>query len=394
LSLDTAISLTTLAEVKSFLGESPQKDGIWVYCSQGDATASTVEVTDTTIILIITGGVAAGTNTLTFADADKNTITELITAINALTGWKSGAIYNGSAPSTDLIVTGALSCLGSANEITLKIADDYFLTELINRASDFINRYCDRILKSSSYSREIYYGSGYDKLLLDQYPVTRVARLSVGRADSFSILNTSTDANFCTVEVTATTIRLIVDGGTNDDDTALTLADYATIDLLIAAINALSKGWSITTLATDTGSRDASELLIRPSMAVTATAAAYCETVDDDVTDYRLLRPTEARNEGIIEKEGTFVSGYEYFISYVAGYITIPYILEQFCIYLVAYVYGKSKRAGDEELKSETFGEGADYSYEKISMADFEKARALMPLDIQNGLDLFKKREF
>lgn len=57
-------------------------------------------------------------------------------------------------------------------------------------------------------------------------------------------------------------------------------------------------------------------------------------------------------------------------------------------------MYGKSKRAGDEELKSETFGEGADYRYEKISMADFEKAKALMPLEIQNGIDLFKKREF
>ena len=394
MALDTTISLTDLDEIKSFLGEDVQKDGIWIYCSQGDATAATAEVTDTTIILIITGGVEAGTNTLTFADADKDTVSELITAINALTGWKSGRICNGSADSTDLVVTGALSCLGADDEITLKIIDNYLLTELINRASDLINRYCERLLKTTNYTREIYYGSGFSRLLLEEYPVTRVIRLSAGRANSFSIKNTSTDANFCTVEITATAIRLIVNGGANVDDTELTLADYATIDLLIAAINALAKGWSVTTMATDTATRDASELLVRPSMFVDATKQAYCETVDDDITDYKLLDPTEARNSGILYKPGAFISGREYFVDYTAGYTTIPYALEQFCIHLVCYVYGKSKRAADGGLKSESFGEGADYKYERISMSDFEKARAMMPIEIQNGLDLFKKRSF
>jgi len=469
MALDTDINLTTLDEVKAFLGESLQKDGIWIYWSSDDADAATVEVTDTTLVLKVTvgtahravktnvatigtsaahglvigssvvisgmtdatydgthtitaasdtthfsfalvhadevetvdtGGTVIGTNTLTFADADKDIISELIIAINALTGWKSGRICHADAASTDLVITGALNTLGDENEITLKIINNYLLTELINCASDLINRNCNRILKTSNYTREIYYGSGYNKLLLDQYPITRVTRLSVGRANSFSILNTSTDANFCTVEITATTIRLIVDGGDNDDDEEITLADYShggasgdCIDDLIADIHTHGHGWSITTMATDTATRDASELLIRPSMFVNAVTSAYCETVDDDITDYRLLKPSEARNEGIIEKSGVFMAGYEYFIDYTAGYTTIPYVLEQFCIYLVCYVYGKSKRAGDEELKSETFGEGADYKYERISMADFEKARALMPLEIQNGLDLFKKRE-
>jgi len=386
MSLDTAINLTTLAEIKSYLGENLQKDGIWIFCNAAGATAATVEVTDTTIILIITGGGSAGTNTLTFADANKDTIAELIIAINVLTGWKSGAIYNGSAPSTDLIVTGALSCLGAANEIILKISDDYFLTELINRASDLINRYCGRLLKSASYTREIYCGTGYDKLILEQYPVTRVSRLSEGRADSFSIVNTSTDANFCTVEITSTTIRLIVNGGTNASDNALTLASYATIDLLIAAIHALGKGWVCTTLATDTASRDASELLVRPAMFVDATTSAYCEAVDEDINDYMLLKPTEARNVGILEVPGVFTSGYEFFVNYTAGYTTIPYVLEQACIELVKFKYDKSKR--DSGLKSETFGEGADYSY---TLQDLKDA---LPEDLLATLQLFRKREF
>jgi len=362
-SLDTSISLTTLDEVKAFLGEDVKRDGLWVYSNAAGATAATVEVTDTTMVLIITGGGSAGTTTLTFADANKDTIAELVVAINAVSGWKSGRICHGDAASTDLVVTGALSCLGADNEITLSIIDNYLLTQLINRASDMMNRYCSRILKTTTYTKEVYYGTGYDKLILEQFPVTRVSRVSVGRATSFRIKNTSADATVCTVEISTTAMRLVVTGGANADDTTLTLADYANIDLLIAAIEALGKGWECTKLATDTATRLATELLPRPAMAVTPTVSAECETPDDDLTDYRLLNPTEARNEGMLLRASAFDATREYFVSYTAGYTTIPYSLEMFCIYLVSYIYGKSKRAGTEGLQSESFGEGADYSY-------------------------------
>jgi len=104
-----------------------------------------------------TGGTVIGTNTLTFADSDKNTLSELTTAINALTGWKDGRIYHSDAESTDLIITGALSCLDSENEITLKIKDNYLIEKLIDRATDLIERYCDRLFDTSAYTREIYY---------------------------------------------------------------------------------------------------------------------------------------------------------------------------------------------------------------------------------------------
>jgi len=384
MALDSTISLTSISEVLAFLGEDAKRDALWVYYA-GAVDPSTLEVKDDRLTLTPGGDIL-------FATYD--TLTKLVDEINDTTDWKAGLIYHGSAESDDLLVTGALNTLGDENEQVFTIQDRYLIERLIDRASDMINRYCNRILKTTNYTREIYYGAGFSKLLLEQYPVTRVTRLSVGRANSFSIKNTSTDANFCTVEITSTKIRLIVDGGTNADDTELTLTDYDKIDDLITAINALAKGWSITTMATDTATRNASELLIRPSMFVNATKQAYCETVDDDITDYKLLNPSEARNEGILYKAGGFSAGQEYFIDFTAGYITIPYVLEQFCIHLVCYVYGKSKRAGDEELKSEVFGEGADYEYEKISISDFEKARAIMPIEIQNGLDLFKKRSF
>ena len=389
MAVDHQYPLISLDEALTYIDKDPMRDALWIYCNQGDATAATVEVTDTTIVLIITGGAAPGTETLTFDDSDNNTLSELVTAINALTGWAAGRLYHSDASSTDLLITGALSCLASANEQTLVIKDNYFIERLIDRATDFIERHCNRKLASRTYTREVYYGSGYDRLMLEQYPVTRVMRLSVGRANSFSIKNTSTDANYCTVEVTDTDIRLIVDGGTNEDDTELTLSDYATIDALITAIEALAKGWSCTTLATDTDSRDASELLIRPSMAVTSTAQAHIETVDDDITDYKILSPGEDRNYGAIQKPSGFSPSQEYFFDFVAGYTVIPYALEMTCLEYVKYKYDASKR--DTGLKSETMGKV--YSYENFSIADFEKWLGLHPT-IKNELDLFVRREF
>ena len=37
MSLDTAISLTTVDEVLAYLGEDVERDALWVYCSQGDS---------------------------------------------------------------------------------------------------------------------------------------------------------------------------------------------------------------------------------------------------------------------------------------------------------------------------------------------------------------------
>lgn len=377
-------ALTTVADVKAYIGQNQSVNGLWVYCSQGDATAATVQVTSATMVLIITGGAQAGTNTLTFADSNKNTLSELVIAINALTGWEAGRIYHPDADSTDLVITGALSCLGTANQQTLKIEPNYLIERLINAATDYIERYCGRKLLSRDYTSEIYWGSGDNILILSQYPVTRVARVGIGRADSFSLANTSTDNNYATVEVDDSEIRLVVDGGTNDDDTALTLTDYTSIDDLITAIEALGKGWSCTTMASDTSTRDADMLLPRPAMYVNATTQAYLETVDDYLTDYRLEKPTEDRNEGMLRRLSIWNPSREYFVDYTAGYTTIPYALEQACIELVKYKFDTAPK--DMGLKSEKMGNV--YAYERFSSADLVYG---LSADLKAELDLFKK---
>jgi len=372
MSLD-AYALVTIDDVKGYLGSLPSRDGLWVYCSQAGATTATVEVTPTTMILVITG-TGAGTNTLTFADANKNTVAELVTAINALTGWKAGAIYDGNADSTDLVITAAISCLGAAQELTLKIEDNYLIERLIDRATYFLERYCHRKFMSRAYSREVYYGSGHGNLILDQYPATTISRVSIGRTNAFSVTNT-TATNHATVEITSSALKYSADGAAA---TSLTLASYATINLLIAALN-LVAGWTATLLSSTYGTRKATDLLIRPGMYCKSPTSAWCEIPNDELTDYQLISPSEDRNYGILYCPGGWVRGQEYFVDYTAGYATAPIDLEDICIRLVVNRYNQSKKDGS--IKSESLG---DYSY---TMADMRS----LPDDLKEAADLYKR---
>ena len=370
--LDT-YALTTVDAVKGYLGSAPSRDGLWIYCSAAGATAATVEVTPTTMVLIITGGGSAGTTTLTFADANKNTLAELIVAINAVTGWKSGAIYDGDADSTDLVITGAVSALGAANELTLKIEDNYLIERLIDRSTYFLERYCHRKFLSRSYTREVYAGNGSRRLILDQYPVTAVGRVSEGRTNAFSVTNT-TATNHAAIEITATVLKYTADGTT----TSLTLSTYSTINALLAALNLIS-GWSATLIGTAPGTRKATDLLIRPAMYCMSPSLAYCEIPNDELSDYFIIDPGEDRNYGVLECPSAWTRGEEYFVDYTAGFAITPMALEDACIRLVVNRYNQSKKDGS--IKSESLG---DYSY---TMADMRS----LPDDIKDAADLYRR---
>lgn len=380
-------SLVSLADAKSAIGSVPRADGIWIYCSASGATAATVQVTDTTIVLVITGGSSAGTNTISLTAAATDTIAELITAINALTGWTAGAIYNGSASSTDLVVTGALSCVGAANELTLKIEDNYRIEKLVDRASDFIERSFGRKFKTRTYDRERYSGVSGSLLILDQYPVTRIGRVSVGRINAFSVTNT-TATNFATVEVTSSKVRLNADGVVTD----LTISSSATINALITAINAVS-GWSATLMETSLGTRAAFYTSLDGTTKVPEPlplAAAYCkspnvayvEVPNIDMTDVVLKGgDSEDRNPGLLYSPGGWPYGQDsIFVDYVAGFSVAPAALEDLCLALVKLKYDRGKK--DLSIKSESIG--GVYSY---SAGDIKQVSA----DILEEASFFKK---
>ena len=373
--------LTSLAEAKSYIQESPQVDGLWIYCpSPSGATAATVEVSDTAITLIITGGSSAGTNSFSFSSASYDTIAELVAAINALEKpggtkiWKAGAICNGSASSGDLITTGALACLGTENEQTLKIENNYVLEKLIDRASDLIERYTGRKLLSRTYTRETYAGNGHTRLILRNYPVARITRLSVGRDNAFYVKCSATTDAF--IEVNTTQVILNKDG----TSATLTIADYATISLLIAAINETS-GWAATLVSSDYGSYKASEVLPMPAQACKSPDIAYVEIPDDDLSGYYVENiADEFYNSGIIYYPGGFTAGLDYFVTYTAGYTSIPYLLEEACLELVKYKWDLLQKSS--AVTTETIG---DIHY---MLKDLKDA---LPVSVLRELDKFKR---
>ncbi len=351
-----------------------------------------------------TGGTCVGTTTLTFADAANDTITELVGVINtAIVGhaWKSGAICNGAASSGDLIVTGALDCYTSANEITLKIEDNYNVEKLIDRATDLIERYCNRKLVSRAYNRQFYLGNGRDRLILDQYPVTRIFRLSAGETNAFTVTCTGA-TTFASVEVTATKIKLNKDGTVTEVAIA---SPNTTLTLLIAAINATAAttGMAATLLNSDYGSRApyypavdwtvslptyAPEILLMPAAYCKSPNIAYVKIPFEDITDYRLdtVGADEDRDPGMIWMSGGFIGGEYYWIDYIAGYTTtIPAALEEACLLLVKYAWDKLKQ--DSTKSGESMG---DYSYQSLSYSMMTFKYALPP-DILFALNSFRK---
>ena len=385
----SAYALTTLAAAKDYIGSVPVIDGLWVYSpSPAGATSATVQVTSTTMVLVIAGGASAGTTTLTFSDSDSDTISELVTKINALTGkWVAGAICNGSAASTDLVVTGAVSALGTSNELTLKIEDNYGVEKLIDRATDVIERYCGRKLYTRNYSREQYRGDGRERIVLRQYPVTRVFRVSEGMTNAFYVTNT-TATNFATAETNATQLRLNADGTVTD----LTLSSYATINLLIAAVNATS-GWTATLVSQGTrtptytglSSATVAELVRSPAQRCKSPNVAFITVPNTEVDDYSLIGGggDEDRDSGILYRAGGWTAGETYFVDYAAGYTTVPAALEEACLMLVKYA--KDKMTKDGTLQGEVLG---DYSYQMGVMGNtFSK-------DMLEQIRMFRSFEF
>jgi len=365
-------ALTSADEAFAYIGEDASRDALWIYYDGANATA-TVEVQDNALVLT-----DSATHSFDLTNVAYDTIGELVTGIVAISGWHAGSLYHPSAASLDLEITGAVNAKDEANEQTLKIKDVYLIEKLIDRATDFIERFCNRKLKTRSYSRESYWGNGRQMITLDQYPVTAVSRVSYGRTNAFSIKNT-TATNNATAEITASILSLVADGAAA---TTFTLSSYAIINLLLAAIN-LTAGWSATLLDSSLGTRKATDLLIRPAMYCLSPAVAYGEIPDDELTEYMLINPSEDRNAGILQCPSAFTAGIEFWISYTAGYTPIPYALEAACLELVKYKYNQSKKDG--ALRSESLG---DYSY---TIGDFNKG---IPDDLKNALDFFKRRIF
>lgn len=393
-------ALTSLASLRAFMRSPPQDaDLLSVYHDgSASATAATVQVTGSAIVLVITGGANAGTSTLTFAAYA--TVTTMVTAINALSkGWVATVQGNGGEATADLNVLSATSGFGSAAVQYLRGKNSYLFEKAINAASDAIEHVTNRSFASASY-RQALHGSGRPQLRLRQFPVTAIVRVAIGTKTGLSVQNTSSDAKHATIANDGTNLTLTIVGGTNagSDDVAISTN---TMTQLVAAIIAVGKSW---TASTTQGDWPGTELLKHQ--------ARFClnNLVDLQVPD----DPEEAydlyADAGIIERgfggiaqlgmrfgptyntawntaapqvphnPGSALGNhwpkgvFNIIVEYTAGYSTIPVELEMLCNKLAANII----RSGtyDGNLAS-TSGPGFSESYRGESAMTSDLRREL-----------------
>jgi hypothetical protein len=188
-----AYALTTLESVKNYMRKQDEDllvPVLVLYNNSGptEATTATYQVTATVLHLIVTGGTNVHDTSLAFADANKDTLTELVAYINVTLGkgWVAKVIANGSQASSDLALTSAVACLGFANRQNLVAPDNLLLETLINAATDFMEDYCGRRFLETDYTNELYDGDGTEMLFLKNYPIVTITTIYwayVGVAD-------------------------------------------------------------------------------------------------------------------------------------------------------------------------------------------------------------------
>ena len=368
-----ANSLITLEYLKQHMGLADTDilvPGLTVFHDASvSATAATVQVTNTTLILIITGGANAGTTTLTLADVANDTLGELATVINALgTGWIAHAVGKDSAATGDLMETAAKDALAEGNTQTLQIVDNDRFERLIDACSVRIEDYLRRQIKTRSYVQYLD-GNGQTRMLLPKFPVTAL-KLSVGRLDAIEIECTATDASTATVRMTPTTLDsndevqnatalevvLTITGGASELTTTLTLSETAndTLTELVAVIAALS-GWSATLKLTAgaAGSRRSADLIPRESVQALAGNPYTAHVSNETAWPYHLQK-----TPGLLTSRKWPFAGENIRAEYTAGFTTVPESIQIATAQYCKDVYDASLRDGG--LKSERT---ATYSY-------------------------------
>lgn len=348
---------------------SLQSDGFAIYHDESaSATAATVQVTDTTVVLVITGGSNAGTDTLTLSDAGNDTLTELVTVINALSkGWVATLLGKSDIDSDRLVRKAATSAFGQANEQTLTVVNDELLEVLVTDIWARMETQLDRNILSDDYDEIMQVGEDGIGLLANPQ-VSTISFLGTDFADSFTIQYSGSDLT-ATVEVTSTAIvtRSTASNGTITTATS-TFAGNASVSGMVSTLDAQS-GWSATevnngdtTLLDRMGPRDATGGLV--------SVQRWDEFASDYQTQYA-MGMIDFGGDGGLTANG-YWRGWPYRdvrVKYTAGYTTIPSDVELEIITAAKAAWDMSSK--DMAVKSEKLG---DYAYTLASQIVIDPA--------------------
>jgi len=238
---------------------------------------------------------------------------------------------------------------------------------------DFVTSYCRRTFDSTSYTREKYNSTGGRYLSLDNYPITAIARITIGVSTAIRIKNTSIYTK-ASVSVSSTVLTLSKDGS----DSTLAFETYTTMTLLVAAVNALGSGWSASVADSAYASFASTELIEKYGLSC----------IDSNEVDLKIPYEDAEYDFDVLPDEGTIIfnrnipqGSQNVFVDYTAGYssTTMPDDLKLAVKILTKSLY--------QRLNEETFGA------EDFSLGDSSaKMEKVMPSEVRAIINRYKRR--
>lgn len=292
--------------------------------------------------------------------------------------WDGDALSDAGAVSLSAFALTDLTKLKRWMHISVTTWDN-LLTELINAASNRIERHCGRQFKARDYV-DRYSGNHHNRLILQQYPVIELTRMAYGQQNALSVTYSGADIR-AAVEVNSD--RVIVrswgSDGTSTDEDAFTFATYASVNALVTGIN-LVTGWTATEI-TNVLTKDLNPIGGGMAKNHNGSHTVNLTFPPDDLTEFWV-----DRDAGIISfKETPYLSGWSPSLSgtlrmpagfqniaveYNAGYATIPDDLDILCREMAQQAFQASQK--DVSVTSESLG---DYSYSLADQLTFSDAQ-------------------
>jgi hypothetical protein len=328
--------------------QSLAADGLYVFNNSSDSTAATVQVTDTTVVLVITGGADAGTTTLTLSDAANDTLTELTSVIDGTTGWTAQLLGKSDVDSGLLIPIAATACKGEANRVTLQYVNNELLELLITNMWAVMETSIGRGLLSTTYTQTYDIRDTPRELLLDEPDLTQITMLATEVEDGLRVKYTGSDTH-ARVEVTSTAVVLSSRAGGTTTTTTTLFSDQATTTLMASTLNAVS-GWTAT-VSNDAPSAFLVQQGARDAKDTEQVLEAWVDYDEDYETDY---------GAGILKFCWPPIADRgDAYVVYVAGFASIPADIEQVVLALVKDGWDATSK--DSSVTKEKIG---DYAYE------------------------------
>lgn len=181
-----------------------------------------------------------------------------------------------------LSLARAKASLPTSVTSTSSFSDSNYL-DLVSSCCQAIEKYLGRTILLTSYS-ELYSGTGSLSLLFNQFPVSRITRLSHSPQGVITIGNSTADRALVEASATGLTLTAISGVTVSTNTFAYANTSYDTLTELVTGINALGGGW---TASTGYGTTRSSELVVNNGTFNAKGSGTSLQAYTQDFTYYK-----------------------------------------------------------------------------------------------------------